>query len=137
MKYILLSTVFLFLSIGCKNKSPKDINIRFTHKEAFDSDYLKRNESKNAERITTEKIKKGIKITVEKYETGGLKYNGNAKIVNDTLYLCYWINTDPMDISAVLIPKRFIYEIKTAPYKHIKFENLGNKFKKQVRIIKY
>ncbi|TDW46437.1 hypothetical protein EV144_106105 [Flavobacterium sp. 270] len=129
MKYILLPILFLFLSIGCKNKRTEDINIRFTHKEAFDSDYLKRNESQKAEKITAKTKEKSIEITIEKYETGGLNYDGKAKIANDTLYLYYWINMDPMDISAVLIPKRFIYEIKTVEYKQIKFEYLGNKFK--------
>lgn len=129
MKHILFNLTILLLLTSCVKKDPKDINIKFSSEEAFDSDYLKRNESKTAELITPKKTKKGIEIIVEKYETGGLIYYGDSKVINDTLFLYYWINTDPMDISAVLIPKRFKYEIKNVSYKQIKFENLGNKFK--------
>lgn len=126
--YFFTLIIFLLLT-NCVKKELKNINIKFSSKEAFDSGYLKRNESKTAELITSKKTKKGIEIIVEKHETGGLKYYGNAKVINDTLFLYYWIKTDPMDISAVLIPKRFKYEIRNVSYKQIQFENLVNKFK--------
>ncbi|MRX66896.1 hypothetical protein SAMN06265349_102822 [Flavobacterium resistens] len=129
MKHIFFNLIILLLFTSCEKKEPKNINIKFSSEEAFDSDYLKRNESQTAELITHKKTEKGIEIIVEKYETGGLIYYGDSKIMNDTLFLYYWINTDPMDISAVLIPKRFKYEIKNVSYKQIKFEYLGNKFK--------
>jgi hypothetical protein len=132
MKYIFCALIVLFLFTGCKKNELENINIKFTHQEAFDSNYLKRNENKKAELIITKKTKKGIQIIVEKYETGGLKYYGNAKIIENTLFLYYWINIDSMDISAVLIPKRFIYEIKNVSYNQVKFENLGNKFENNI-----
>lgn len=132
MKYIFCVLIVLFLFTGCKKNELENINIKFTHQEAFDSNYLKRNENKTAELIITKKTKKGIQIIVEKYETGGLKYYGNAKIIKNTLFLYYWINIDPMDISAVLIPKRFIYEIKNVSYNQVKFEYLGNKFENNI-----
>jgi hypothetical protein len=126
MRYIFFTLIILLLSTNCVKKELKDINIKFSSEEAFDSDYLKRNESK-AELITSKKTKK--EFIVEKYETGGLKYYGDAKVINNTLFLYYWINTDPIDISAVLIPKRFKYKIRNVYYKQIQFENLGNKYK--------
>lgn len=128
MKCIFTAFLIFFLFANCKRNELENINIKFTHQEAFDSNYLKRNENKKAALIITKKTNRSVKIIVEKYQTGGLKYYGNAKVIKDTLFLYYWINIDPMDISAVLIPKRFIYEIKNVSYKHIKFENLGNKF---------
>lgn len=132
MKYIFSALIIIFLFTNCKKNKLENINIKFIHQEAFDSNYLKRNENKKAELIVTKKTKKGIEIIVEKYETGGLKYYGSAKVIKNTLFLYYWINVDPMEISAVLIPKRFIYEIKNVSYKQVKFENLGNKFKKNI-----
>lgn len=129
MRRIFFISIILLLLANCVKKESKDFNIKFSSEEAFDSGYLKRNESKTSELITSKKTKSGIEIIVEKYETGGLKYYGDAKVINDTLFLYYWINTDPMDISAVLIPNRFKYKIRNVSYKQIQFEYLGNKYK--------
>ena len=78
--------------------------------------------------IISKRTDKGITVTVDKHVTGSVKYYGKAKVINDSLYLYYWINMDPYDISAVRIPKRFKYELHNTAYKGIKFEFLGNQF---------
>lgn len=128
MKYISPTVLILLLLIGCQKNEPKDININFSSREAFDSKYLESNENSKAELIISKRTDRGITVTVNKHVTGSVKYYGKAKVINDSLYLYYWINMDPYDISAVRIPKRFKYELHNTAYKGIKFEFLGNKF---------
>lgn len=128
MKYLLSTVLFVLLLNGCKENESKDINIKFSSREAFDSQYLKRNENSKAELIISKRTNQGITVTVDKYVTGSVKYYGKAKVINDSLYLYYWIDMDPYDISAVRIPKKFKYELHDVKFKGIKFEFLGNKF---------
>ena len=89
MKYTVSLVIIFFLLISCKKNDSENIIVNFSYRDAFDSNYLKRNENKRAELIISKKTNKGILVTVDKYVTGGIKYYGNAKVINDFLYLFY------------------------------------------------
>ncbi|UOK41621.1 MULTISPECIES: hypothetical protein [Flavobacterium] len=127
MKKLVL-TLFIFSAlVGCEHNKPKDLNVKFTYVAEGASATFKNQFTKN-EKINTQKTEKGIEITVDKYVTG-IPYYGKAEIINDTLILNYWTNIDSKMIPSVIIPSRFKYEILDVPYKEIKFNYLGNKYK--------
>lgn len=113
---------------ACKNKQPENINLKFTYISEGAAENLKQQFNRESEFINSRKTSNGIEITVDKYVTG-IPYYGKARIVNDTIYLDYWTNIDQMYIPSVLVASRFKYEIVDVPYKKIKFNFLGNKFK--------
>jgi hypothetical protein len=128
MKNILLSIITLFL-FSCKSDKPKDINLKFSYTDSEMPSNSNGPTDMSLELIDSKKTSNGIEISVRKYVTG-VSYFGKARVKNDTLYLDYWININEMEIPSLAVCLEFKYEILEVPYKEIKFNYLGNKYKK-------
>lgn len=128
MRKIITIVITILFFTACKNKQPENINLKFTYISEGASENLKQQFNRESEFVNSRKTSKGIEITVDKYVTG-IPYYGKARVVNDTLYLDYWTNINQTYIPSVLVASRFKYEIVDIPYKKIKFNFLGNKFK--------
>lgn len=128
MKKNLFLIIALSYLISCKKNNQNELNLKFNYISSGASEKLKRQNNTELELINTEKNNDRITISIDRYVTGGIPYYGNARIINDTLYLEYWTDIDENQIPSLILPSKFKYEVNDTKYKTIAFKYLGNKF---------